>query len=66
LGISAIGIPMPPPPNANIGYTAQIRVIPEVLVMAFAVGLRATIAAALLPASRVARTPLADALRQNH
>jgi len=57
---------MPPPPNANIGYTAQIRVIPEVLVMAFAVGLRATIAAALLPASRVARTPLADALRQNH
>src|SRR6185436_17101670 len=31
LGISAIGIPMPPPPNGNLGYTASIRVVPSVL-----------------------------------
>ena len=66
LAISAIGIPMPPPPNANIGYTAMIRVVPSVLAIAFAVGMLATVAAAIFPASRVARTPVADALRQNH
>ncbi len=64
--ISAVGIPMPPPPNANIGYTALIRVVPSVLAMAFAVGLIATVAAAIFPARRVARTPVVDALRQNH
>jgi len=66
LAISAIGIPMPPPPNANIGYTALIRVVPSVLLLAFFVGLLATVAAALFPASRVARTPVAEALRQNY
>jgi putative ABC transport system permease protein len=28
-GISAIGIEMPPPPNSNLGYTAQIRLDPS-------------------------------------
>jgi putative ABC transport system permease protein len=64
--ISAVGIPMPPPPNANIGYTALIRLVPSVLVIAFMVGLVATVLAALFPASRVARTPIDEALRQNY
>ena len=64
--ISAFGIPMPPPPNADIGYTALIRLTPSTLATAFGVGLVATVLAALFPASRVARTPVADALRQNH
>ena len=63
--ISVIGIPMPPPPNANRGYTAQIRVVPFTVLMAFGVGFSATALAALLPARRVARTPIVDALRQN-
>ncbi len=63
--ISAIGIPMPPPPNANLGYTGFIRVVPAVLALAFAVGFMATIFAAVLPAMRVARMPVADALRAN-
>jgi putative ABC transport system permease protein len=63
--ISAIGIPMPPPPNGNLGYTASIRVVPSVLAMAFAVGFAATTLAALLPAYRASRTPVADALREN-
>jgi len=62
--ISAIGIPMPPPPNANVGYTALIRVVPEVLVTAFFIGVAATILAAILPAVRVSRIALADALRE--
>jgi putative ABC transport system permease protein len=65
LGISAIGIPMPPPPNGNLGYTASIRIVPAVLAMAFAVGFVATTLAALLPAYRVSRIAVAEALRAN-
>ncbi len=65
LAISAIGISMPPPPNANIGYTATIRIVPTVIAMAFAVGLVATVCAAIFPARRVGKIPVVDALRQN-
>jgi putative ABC transport system permease protein len=63
--ISAIGIPMPPPPNSDMSYIAHIRVVPGVVAGAFAVGLVATIAASLIPAARVRRIPVVDALRQN-
>jgi putative ABC transport system permease protein len=56
---------MPPPPNSNLGYTAAIRLLPDTLLTAFAVGLLATLGAALLPARRVSRTPIIDALRYN-
>lgn len=62
--ISAIGIPMPPPPNANIGYTALIRLLPVDVVTAGAVGFVATCLAALLPARRASRVLIVDALRQ--
>ena len=65
LGISSVGIEMPPPPNANIGYTAHIQVIPSALVVSFVIGFIATVVAAILPARRVSRTPIVDALRQN-
>lgn len=63
--ISAIGIPMPPPPNADLSYIAHIRIVPSVIASAFLVGLIATIAAAILPAARVQRIPVVDALREN-
>ena len=63
--ISAMGIPMPPPPSSEVGYTAQIRVVPKELVLAFVVGFVATVAAAVFPARRVTRIPVVDALRQN-
>ncbi|HEY6930025.1 MAG TPA: FtsX-like permease family protein [Thermoanaerobaculia bacterium] len=63
-GISALGIPMPPPPNADSGYVAYIRIVPAVLVEAFAAGFLATVLAAILPAFRAARLPVAEALRQ--
>lgn len=65
LMISAVGIPMPPPPNADMGYIAQIQIVPSVLVLAFTVGLSATILAAVLPARQVSRASIVDALRQN-
>lgn len=64
LAISAVGIPMPPFPNSDLGYTARIQVVPGVVAGAFAVGLLATIAAALFPALRVGRISVVDALRQ--
>lgn len=65
LAISAIGIPMPPPPNASVGYTALIRVVPSVVLIAFAVGVAATLLASVIPAYRVSRISVVDALRQN-
>jgi putative ABC transport system permease protein len=65
LGISAIGIPMPPPPNSNLGYTAYIRIVPSVIASAFAIGVVAATLASLLPAFRVSRIHIAEALRQN-
>jgi putative ABC transport system permease protein len=65
LGISAIGIPMPPPPASNVGYTAEIMIVPVTLLLAFTVGVTATVVAALWPARRVSRTPVIEALRAN-
>jgi putative ABC transport system permease protein len=65
LAISAVGIPMPPPPNANLGYTARIQITASALLISFAVGFSATVIASILPAKRVTRTPVVDALRQN-
>jgi putative ABC transport system permease protein len=62
--ISAIGIPMPPPPNANIGYTAFIRLAPGEIVWAGVIGFAATVLAALLPARRASRLNVVEALRQ--
>lgn len=62
--ISAIGIPMPPPPNANIGYTAYIRLVPADVLTAGCIGFVATSLAALLPARRVSRMAVVEALRQ--
>lgn len=63
--ISAIGIPMPPPPNADLPYVAHIRIVGSVLLSACLVGLLATILASVIPAARVYRTPPVDALREN-
>ncbi len=63
LGISAIGIPMPPPPNANLGYTALIRLDPTSVLTAGAVGFIASMLAAIIPARRAAKSDIVEALR---
>jgi putative ABC transport system permease protein len=63
--ISGIGIPMPPPPGSNSGYTAYIRVVPWVLATAAIVGALAAMVAAVLPARRASRLPVVEALRHN-
>ena len=64
LGISSIGIPMPPPPNSSQGYLAVVRIVPEQVVVALVIGIVATVLASLLPAWRVSRLPVVEALRR--
>lgn len=61
--ISSIGIPMPPPPNANLGYTAVIRLVPHEVAIAGAVGFVATCLATIMPGRRAARCDVVEALR---
>lgn len=63
--VSLIGIPMPPPPNANVGYTAHILIIPSIIFDAFLVGTVATVLAAIAPAWRVSKVRVDEALRLN-
>ena len=62
--ISMIGMPTPPPPNAESGFTAAIQIVPTVLQAAFALGMLASIGDALLPARHLARIPVVEALRR--
>jgi putative ABC transport system permease protein len=63
--ISAIGIPMPPPPGMEMGYTAGIRITTSVLANAFAIPFITTALAGLYPAWKASRLTIIDALRHN-
>lgn len=63
--ISSIGIPMPPPPNSNSGYTALIRITSENLQSAAAIGVLATLGSAMIAGFGPTRRHIADALREN-
>lgn len=60
--ISAVGIPMPPPPNSNIGYTAVIQLLPGVVIQSLLVGFAAAVLSGFIPALRASRIPIVDAL----
>lgn len=63
LAISSIGIPMPPPPNSNIGYIAQIQLDPSSIATAGTIGFFACVLAAIIPALRASRLDIGEALR---
>jgi putative ABC transport system permease protein len=62
--VSAIGIPMPPPPNSDVGYIAQIQIEPRLLAEGFLVGLLAATFAGALSSRRISKVDIPDALRQ--
>ena len=67
-GISAIGIPMPPPPNADIGYMARIPLVGEVVAGALpSAPARRSVAGVVAAAARFSgiagRCPPAGSLR---
>ena len=63
--ISSIGIPMPPPPGMDEGYTGEIRVTLPVLANAFAIAFVTTSLAGLYPAWKASRLNIINALRHN-
>lgn len=63
--ISAIGIPMPPPPGMARGYTGQILVSTALAIDALVLALVTTLLASVMPAWRASRMNIVDALRCN-
>lgn len=63
--ISAIGIPMPPPPGMEEGYTGKIRMTVNVMVTAFLIAFITTALAGLYPAWKASRLQIINALRHN-
>jgi putative ABC transport system permease protein len=63
--LTHIGIPMPPPPGRDTGYSAGIMVTAPLACGAFALAVAATTLASLYPAWKASRLPIVDALRHN-
>jgi putative ABC transport system permease protein len=63
--ISTIGIPMPPPPGMEEGYTGKIRITLNVMMNAFLVAFITTALAGLYPAWKASRLQIINALRHN-
>lgn len=65
LGISAIGIPMPPPPGMTQGFDAEIIVTPGLMWDAVFLSLLTTLIAGVMPAWKAGHMNIVDALRYN-
>jgi putative ABC transport system permease protein len=63
--VSAIGVPMPPPPGQSWGYSAEITVNARIAAQSFVLAFAAALIASAYPAWRAARLPIVDALRHN-
>lgn len=63
--ISAIGIPMPPPPGMVHGFTGQILITRGLISDAFILAIVTTLLASIMPAWRASRMNIVDALRCN-
>jgi putative ABC transport system permease protein len=63
--LSAIGIPMPPPPGMRHGFTGGVLMTAPVLASAFAIAIATALVASIYPAHKASRLPIVDALRHN-
>lgn len=63
--ISAIGIPMPPPPGADTGFTGEVRLTLPLVTGAFVLAVVVTALAAVYPAWKASRMEIVNALRHN-
>ena len=63
--ISAIGIPMPPPPGMAHGYTGQILVTWDIALQSFILAVGTTLVGSVYPAWTGSRKQIVDALRFN-
>jgi putative ABC transport system permease protein len=63
--ISAVGLPMPPPPGRQVGYSGQILVTWGLAVGTFALAIFTTMLASVYPAWKGSHLEIVDALRHN-
>jgi putative ABC transport system permease protein len=63
--ISAIGIPMPPPPGMAREFPGGIRITFPLIADAFVLAVVTTLAASIYPAWKASRLQIVDALRHN-
>jgi putative ABC transport system permease protein len=63
--ISAIGIPMPPPPGMDTGYTGRIMVSWPLVAGAMSLAVLTTLLGSLYPAWKASNMKIVDALRYN-
>jgi len=63
--ISAIGIPMPPPPGMARGFSGEIMVTGQIAFDAFVLAVVTALAASIYPAWKASRMIIVDALRHN-
>jgi putative ABC transport system permease protein len=64
-GISYVGIPMPPPPGRDTGYSAEILLNFRLAFWGAVVAVVPATLASLYPAWKASRLPIVDALRHN-
>ena len=63
--ISAVGIPMPPPPGQTQGFIGRIMVTTPIAGEALALAVTTALLASIYPAWRASRKAIVDALRHN-
>ena len=63
--ISAVGIPMPPPPGMESGYTGEILVTWPLVVGTLSLAVLTTLLGSLYPAWKASNMKIVDALRYN-
>lgn len=65
VGISAVGIPMPPAPGMAHGYLSEILVTPSLAANALTLAFITTLLASIAPSWKASRLCIVDALRSN-
>ena len=65
LVLSHVGIPMPPPPGREVGYSAGIMLTWRLLGGTFVLAILTTMLASVYPAWKASRLEIVDALRHN-
>ena len=63
--ISAVGIPMPPPPGMARGFSGEILVTGRIALDAFVLAVVTALVASIYPAWKASRMIIIDALRHN-